>query len=111
MMKMLSKPTTALGLVLLGFGILAAACGGGTGVATAASLDQKATEQGTPSGEAEESDSRSPEDEAAANIGSLVIADDPLDTQVLNTADGTVTTVRQQVTGDRPVLLWFWSPH
>lgn len=96
-----------VGLVTIAFALIAASCGGTT--------EETASEVTTADPGAAETESapaaRSPEDEAAANIASLQIADNPLDTQVLNIVDGSVTTVREQVTGDRPVLLWFWAPH
>ena len=33
------------------------------------------------------------------------------DVEVLAVADGSIQTVRDVVDGDRPVLLWFFSPH
>jgi len=53
------------------------------------------------------------EAEAAANenIGTLQSAEDVLDIQVLSVHDGAVSSLREAVTGDRPVLLWFYAPH
>jgi len=34
----------------------------------------------------------------------------PLDTNILNVSDGSITSLRQVITADRPVLLWFWAP-
>jgi hypothetical protein len=48
---------------------------------------------------------------AAANQPNLVVSDSPIDTQVLVVADGTVTSLADAVTGDRPLLIWFWAPH
>lgn len=48
---------------------------------------------------------------AAENQPNLQVSDDPIDTEVLVVADGSVTTIAEAVTGDRPVLLWFWAPH
>jgi hypothetical protein len=50
-------------------------------------------------------------DVAEANIPGLQTSDDPLDVEVLSVADGSVSSLRAAVTGDRPVLLWFWAPH
>lgn len=33
------------------------------------------------------------------------------DLEVLAVGDGNPTTLREAVTGDRPVLLWFYAPH
>ena len=56
-----------------------------------------------------------PPDEAAAaaeqNIPTLTVTDDARDIEVVSVFDGSVTTLRDSVTGDRPVLLWFWAPH
>lgn len=51
------------------------------------------------------------EDVAEANIPGLQTSDDPLDVEVLSVVDGSVSSLREAVTGDRPVLLWFWAPH
>lgn len=48
---------------------------------------------------------------AAANEPGLVIAGSPDLTEVLLVADGSVTTLADAVTGDRPLLIWFWAPH
>lgn len=51
---------------------------------------------------------------AQANIGNLAPAqneDNALDIEVLAVGDGSIQTLRNVVDGDRPVLLWFFSPH
>ena len=48
---------------------------------------------------------------AAANIGLLQTSAQVTDIEVLDVADGSIATLRQAVDGDRPVLLWFFSPH
>ncbi len=49
---------------------------------------------------------------AAVNIPTLnSTAATVFDIEVLDVADGGVTTLNEVVDGDRPVLLWFWSPH
>lgn len=48
---------------------------------------------------------------AAENEASLQSADNPFDIEVLSVADGEVASLREVVTGDRPVLVWFWAPH
>lgn len=48
---------------------------------------------------------------AEANKESLTITDDARTTQVLNVKNGTKATLQDAVIGDRPVLLWFFSPH
>jgi len=48
---------------------------------------------------------------AAANIDALAGGESLIDFEVLAVADGSAQTLRNVVTGDRPVLLWFFSPH
>ena len=48
---------------------------------------------------------------ADSNIASLELADNVLDIEVLAVGDGSVQTMRDVVIGDRPVLVWFFSPH
>lgn len=49
--------------------------------------------------------------QAEANADAIETTDDGRTTQILSIADGSITTLQQAVTGDRPVLLWFWAPH
>ncbi len=50
--------------------------------------------------------------QAEANLGDLEsAASDVRDIEVLDVADGSIATLREAVDGDRPVLLWFFSPH
>lgn len=85
----------------LAFVLVLAACGGSADVE---STTAAASDEAIPAGP-------SVEDIAAENAASLTIADDPLDTEILAVDDGSVASVRAAVTGDRPVLLWFWAPH
>jgi len=90
--------TAALGLALL-----ASACGGGS-----------STESGAPGSTDESASSGANEsiaDRAAANQRDLDDADDVRDIEVLAVDDGSISTLRAAVAGDRPVLLWFWAPH
>ena len=48
---------------------------------------------------------------AEANVGALQLTSDVASTQLLDTADGEITQLADVVTGDRPVLLWYWAPH
>ena len=54
-------------------------------------------------------------DEAIANAEvnqpNLASANNVLDIETLAVADGSIQTLRDVVDGDRPVLLWFFSPH
>ena len=79
-------------LVALGASLVLAACGGGPGE--------------PPSAEAEAA-----VDAAESVEDALAQTDDPFTTEVLNVADGSPTTVEAAVSGDRPVLLWFYAPH
>ena len=87
--------------VLTAIALIAAACG-----------DEPATGAGTitdqPAAATAQDDAAA---NAAANQPSLATADDVLDTEVLVVADGSVTTLAEAATGDRPLLVWFWAPH
>ena len=48
---------------------------------------------------------------ASENAEQLNEASDVRDFQVLSVHDGSITSLRETVDGDRPVLLWFWAPH
>jgi hypothetical protein len=48
---------------------------------------------------------------AENNIGELATDDDVRLIEVLEVDTGEATTLSDTVTGDRPVLLWFWAPH
>ena len=50
-------------------------------------------------------------DAAAENQDDLAQSDNVLDIEVLDVSDGSKATLRDAVDGDRPVLLWFYSPH
>ena len=80
--------------------LVLSACGGGeSSVASTAAAD------------AAEEAGASVEETAAANIELLEPADDARDVEVLAVQDGSISTLRAAVDGDRPVLLWFWAPH
>jgi len=48
---------------------------------------------------------------AEENAASLEQSTDVRDFEVLSVYDGSITTLRDTVDGDRPVLVWFWAPH
>ena len=48
---------------------------------------------------------------AVANEAQLQLTGDIASTQLLDTADGSIQQLSEVVTGDRPVLLWYWAPH
>ena len=55
-----------------------------------------------------------PEEAQAAaeqNIPNLQTSDDVRDIEVVSVYDGSVTSLLEVATGDRPVLVWFWAPH
>ncbi|NCG25795.1 MAG: hypothetical protein GWP47_16890 [Actinobacteria bacterium] len=87
---MRSSPLTRpwLTTIVIGFSLLASACGdtAETGQASVATSD----------------DVRDIE---------VLSVDDVRDIEVLSVDDGSVSSLRDAVTGDRPVLLWFWAPH
>lgn len=53
----------------------------------------------------------SPQDAAEQNTPLLETPENVRDVEVLSVSDGSITTLRDAVDGDRPVLLWFWAPH
>ena len=48
---------------------------------------------------------------ASSNEATLTLTSDVASTQFLDTADGSIAQLSEVVTGDRPVLLWYWAPH
>lgn len=62
---------------------------------------------GGPSSEA----SSAAEAAAATNESELQLTSDLITTQLLDTADGSISDLSAVVTGDRPVLLWYWAPN
>ena len=48
---------------------------------------------------------------AVTNEAALQLTSDVATTQLLDTADGGIAQLADVVTGDRPVLLWYWAPH
>ena len=48
---------------------------------------------------------------ASSNQAALQLTSDVATTQLLDTADGGIAQLSEVVTGDRPVLLWYWAPH
>jgi len=81
--------TRKLVLMFASLALFATACGGGVTSEEAAAAEA-----------------------AAAENASLLEYTESVDTsQVLTVADGSITTLSEVVTGDRPVLLWYWAPH
>lgn len=49
---------------------------------------------------------------AEANMATINSSGETVfDIEVLSVADGGITTLNDVIDGDKPVLLWFWSPH
>lgn len=88
------------------FAALLAACGGSAAIDSGAAPEpiSETTTDAAESG-------ASAENAAAANIPNLQSAEVVFDVEVLSVADGSVSSLREVVTGDRPVLVWFWAPH
>jgi hypothetical protein len=82
---------TPVALLCVALAIVATACGSGSTSDTAAGSGVAAI--------------------AEANLGDLATSDDVRLIQVLEVDTGETTTLTDTVTGDRPVLLWFWAPH
>ncbi len=84
------------------FALILAACGGSAEVESTAAADAGV----------EEIDATAlAEDAAATNAPNLQSAESVFDVEVLTVADGSVASLRDVVTGDRPVLVWFYAPH
>ena len=98
-----SKARRRLGVGLGACAIGLAACGGGAEPATTGNAAAQSSSDAGVGSEAEAA--------AAANLPLLQPADQVVDFEVLDVADGSISSLRDQVTGDRPVLLWFFSPH
>lgn len=79
-------------LIVASLALFATACGGGGA---------------GPSSEA----SSAAIDAATANQATIQLTSDVATTQFLDTADGGIAQLSEVVTGDRPVLLWYWAPH
>ncbi len=88
------------------FAAVLAACGGSAAVESGAA-PEPASETIVDAAES----GASAENTAAANIPNLQSAEVVFDVEVLSVADGSVSSLRDVVTGDRPVLVWFWAPH
>ncbi len=92
----------------LSFVVLLAACGGGSNDTSTAAEASRAPTSSIP-GRLSAEDAAAA---AAANEASLSTeAATVFDIEVLDVSDGSVATLNDVVVGDRPVLLWFWSPH
>lgn len=76
-----------------------------------ASLALFATACGGADGGPSSEESSAAEAAAATNELSLSLTSDVATTQLLDTADGAIAQLSDVVTGDRPVLLWYWAPH
>ena len=95
MHRALRLPWVAAGALAIGL----SACGGG---------GESVSSSATP---AEVQEANSAEAAAAQNLPLLQPSDQLVDFEVLNVSDGSISTLQEEVAGDRPVLLWFFSPH
>lgn len=87
-----TRATRRLAGLFAGVALLASACGGGAAVPDdPAALAASET--------------------AAANIDNLAQSSNVGQIELLNVADGSISTLNEAIDGDRPVLLWFYSPH
>lgn len=85
--------------VLLVVTLVAAACGSESSTETSTSPAAPADTGATTSSESDTDAGSSPGAAAVTTI------------EVLDVVSGNATTIADTVTGDRPVLLWFWAPH
>ena len=81
-------------VILASLALFATACGGGGGGGGVSSEESSAAIAA-----------------AATNQGQLQLTSDIASTQFLDTDDGSIQQLSDVVTGDRPVLLWYWAPH
>ncbi len=84
-----------------------AGCGGET--STEAGVDSAGAADAPESSDVGESSDA--EAVAEANQPLLEPGETVLEHQVLDVADGSIATLGEAIDGDRPVLLWFFSPH
>lgn len=89
------RPWVTAGALAIGL----AACGGGGDTASAGAAPAEAVQVSAA------------ESAAAENLPLLQPAEQVVDFEVLSVSDGSISTLREEVAGDRPVLLWFFSPH
>jgi hypothetical protein len=47
---------------------------------------------------------------AEQNQGNLNLSDDLASTELLDGNSGAITSLGEVVTGDRPILVWYWAP-
>lgn len=87
--KSIRSGSRSLLVILAALALFATACGGGRSA-----------------GEADAAIAASEAAEAA-----LVLSADLATSQLLNTSDGSATSLSEVITGDRAVLLWYWAPH
>ena len=83
--------TRKLLVIVAALAMFATACGGGGGQSSEAANAAEAA--------------------AATNEPQLSLTANITTTQFLDTTDGGIAELSEVVTGDRPVLLWYWAPH
>jgi hypothetical protein len=79
-------------MVLLAVALFATACGGGgSGLTSEEENAVKAL--------------------AETNEAQLALSDDLSTSELLDVRTGQITNLSEVVTGDRPILVWYWAPH
>ncbi len=73
--------------------------------ASACGSDSSTETTAAPAGSEAEAEHQEPD------LPELATNDDVRLIELLDVATGEPTTIADTVTGDRPVLLWFWAPH
>ena len=86
-----SSRASKLLVTIAALALFATACGGGSGPTSEQSQAAITT--------------------AEQNEPQLELVADLAVTELLDTSDGTITSLSEVVTGDRAVLLWYWAPH
>lgn len=87
--------------LVMALGLALAGCGSSASPIETSTESLPATDAGAPS----------PQAAADANLPLLQAADDARDHEILDVTDGSISSLRDAVDGDRPVLIWFWAPH
>ena len=112
----MTNPPKAQSRVLCAAGVALAlilsACGGGVETTTSAGAAPEAVVAGETISAGDSSAAEQALAAAEANLSTLNSSGATVfDIEVLSVADGGITTLNDVVDGDKPVLLWFWSPH
>ena len=93
-------------------GASAAAVGGADSSPATAPAETGAADE--PQAPAETGDSQPATEEAGgegANVAAVAVSADVPDLEMVDVASGGNVRLASLVTGDKPLLLWFWAPH